>query len=194
MRFIYFLRPMSMAGPIKIGCSQMPDNRLLSLSTWSPFPLEIIAKVEGGFALEKRLHNRFSASLSHREWFHPTPDLLAAIASIQKGEPIEAAVDFSATPARPPLIRPARSPSFCRRMSYQHKLRHAQNRASEAMGVIMFVPQAAQAIMERWAGWGKNPQRIDPAPDEIILLDAVISDPMKFCVPSQIRFPEARAS
>lgn len=34
---VYFIKPIGMDGPIKIGCSDKPARRLITLAAWSPF-------------------------------------------------------------------------------------------------------------------------------------------------------------
>jgi hypothetical protein len=82
---VYFIRPIGMKGPIKIGCSFSPTGRKSSLETWSPFPLEVVAEIDGGEQLERRFHQRFIASHKHREWFDWTPELGATIEAIVDG-------------------------------------------------------------------------------------------------------------
>lgn len=82
---VYFIKPIGMDGPIKIGCSCRPGNRRQSLEFWSPFPLEIIAEIPGDQRLERRFHARFEAAHIRSEWSHPVPDLLTAIAAIRAG-------------------------------------------------------------------------------------------------------------
>lgn len=89
-RLIYFLRPVGLLGPVKIGCSVFPANRALYLSTWSPMPLEVLAEVPGGFDIEAALHERFADDHYHHEWFHASGDLLRGI------EQVKASGDFSA--------------------------------------------------------------------------------------------------
>lgn len=79
MRRVYFMKPIGMAGPVKIGCSITPENRLRSLDIWSPFPLELVVSAPGGNCEENRLHWRFRESRSHGEWFFVTPELLSVI-------------------------------------------------------------------------------------------------------------------
>lgn len=92
---MYFLRPIGMQGPIKIGKSQHPRARLASYSNWSPFPLELIVEIPGGLSLEKQIHDCFADAHSHREWFHATPRLLKFIADIAAGMPVAEAVDLT---------------------------------------------------------------------------------------------------
>jgi T5orf172 domain len=84
--YVYFIRPIGMLGPIKIGHSKMCATRLMALSAYSPFPLEIAAKISGGEALEARFHTKFRHLHSHAEWFVPGDDLLEAIKQIQAGD------------------------------------------------------------------------------------------------------------
>lgn len=93
--FVYFMRPVGMAGPIKIGNSWRPERRLRELMLWSPFPLEIIHTVPGDKVLERNLQNCFADCHSHAEWFFPAPRLLSAIAAMQSGVPVHVAVDLS---------------------------------------------------------------------------------------------------
>ncbi len=85
MKRVYFIKPIDMDGPIKIGCSVSPDGRRSTLTTWSPFPLEVVAEIEGCLELERRFHARFFAHWTHREWFKAAPELLDTIAAIQSG-------------------------------------------------------------------------------------------------------------
>lgn len=79
---VYFIKPIGMAGPIKIGCSLLPEKRLAELTVWSPFPLEVIGSVPGQIQDEQFLHQCFSEFHAHREWFHAAPELTAAISQI----------------------------------------------------------------------------------------------------------------
>lgn len=90
-KLIYFIKPIGMDGPIKIGCSKSPIGRALALSHWSPFPLEVIVEAEGNFKLERHLHFIFRDHLKHSEWFHPCADLMAGIDRVKSGIPVEEA-------------------------------------------------------------------------------------------------------
>lgn len=86
MKFVYFVKPVGMNGPIKIGTSLYPDERILKFAVWSPFPLEVIGTIPRGMASETYLHHRFSHQHSHREWFHSSPLLLQTIERLLSGE------------------------------------------------------------------------------------------------------------
>lgn len=87
-RFVYFMKPIGMDGPIKIGCSDIPMQRLEALSVWSPFPLEIITTTPGRQADERFLHGCFAYCHLHREWFQPSQLLLETIDAISTGTTI----------------------------------------------------------------------------------------------------------
>jgi hypothetical protein len=79
--YIYFLKPKKRPGPIKVGCSALPQSRLEIFMAWSPFPLEIIGKVPGTLKDEGFFHRCFADCHSHGEWFRATPRLLEPNAS-----------------------------------------------------------------------------------------------------------------
>lgn len=85
MRRVYFIRPIGMNGPVKIGCSYRPEQRSNALDTWSPFPLEIVAEIGGDFAIERRFHALFKGSHQRREWFNWTPEMESVIEQINAG-------------------------------------------------------------------------------------------------------------
>lgn len=124
---VYFIKPIGMDGPIKIGCSQSPDGRRVTLATWSPFPLELIAETSGGFEIERQFHTLFGDDHIGREWFAASPRLMQVIAEIQAGT-----FDLATLP-RPERINRMRSardksyltPEFRYRMSVRTRLRHA---------------------------------------------------------------------
>jgi hypothetical protein len=91
---VYFLKPVDLPGPIKIGWGQYPTDRLGWYAKYSPIPLELILVVPGGYELEKALHEHFADVHSHREWFHAAPRLVSAIAAMKAGTPPHEAVDL----------------------------------------------------------------------------------------------------
>lgn len=84
-RRVYFIRPIGMTGPIKIGCSASPTGRKQSLAMWSPLPLEIVAEIDGDEALESRFHQRFITQHKAHEWFFWSRDLQETIDAIVAG-------------------------------------------------------------------------------------------------------------
>jgi len=78
-KFIYFLKPKGMKGPIKIGCSRLPQHRLEAMVRWSPFPLELMGWVQGTSRDEIYLHRCFARDHTHHEWFNWSDHLIATI-------------------------------------------------------------------------------------------------------------------
>lgn len=66
-------------GPIKIGASVKPAERIRDLQAACPYPIGILALAGGGFATEASYHRRFAAFRLHGEWFDRHPDILAEI-------------------------------------------------------------------------------------------------------------------
>ena len=195
--YVYFIRPIGMDGPIKIGCSGSPEARLLTLSTWSPFPLEIVAKVEGGLFLERNIHECFSDLHSHREWFRAEPRLLEAIEALRAGKGIADAIDLTARVGklRDPRRGKRHSPSQKRRLSFMHRRRWAVKKLSLAAGADMRAPVEFDNIMSRWEGCWSGHQRLapsDPTAAEVAYLEAVLADPAKHFVPFRTRWPHLK--
>jgi hypothetical protein len=83
--WVYFIKPIGLQGPIKIGCSKSPEGRHSTLESWSPFALEIIATIEGDFDLERRFHAAFIETHDRREWFGWSRSLQNTIDQIAAG-------------------------------------------------------------------------------------------------------------
>lgn len=86
---VYFAQCEGGIGPIKIGYSRNPVERLACLSSLAPFPLVILASIAGGSALEARFHTAFWPHRSHGEWFLPHATILEAIEGIVSGTFLE---------------------------------------------------------------------------------------------------------
>lgn len=84
--YVYFFRPVGAEGPIKIGCSFLPHERLLAYAHWSPVPLQLIGRVAGNQRFEKGLHAALREHHSHGEWFRPAPQVLAMVADAIAGK------------------------------------------------------------------------------------------------------------
>jgi hypothetical protein len=76
---IYFIKPVGMAGPIKIGLSENPKRRLNEYRAWSPFVLEMVGTVPGNWDDEQFLHECLADDHSHGEWFHPSAQVQRVI-------------------------------------------------------------------------------------------------------------------
>lgn len=81
MSFVYLIQAQN--GVVKIGCAQIPEQRLAAVKTHSPVPVRLIAVWPGDFAEERAFHKRFDACRSHLEWFRVEGELLAFIAEKQ---------------------------------------------------------------------------------------------------------------
>ncbi len=139
---VYFIKPIGLPGPIKIGCSCVPQDRLMTLAIWSPFPLELLATTPGSYTLEHRLHRRFAKDHTHGEWFREGPDLLAGIAALKSGSGVEDAFDFSKSQARfrKPMNR-IFTPEDRVRMSALGRIRGARHRAARKFGHQVWDPK-----------------------------------------------------
>lgn len=104
-KLVYFVKPIGMDGPIKIGCSQAVYDRLESLCEWCPFPLEILTTVLGGPDLEQNIHECLADIHLHHEWFRPAPKLLEIIRLLQDGYRIADVIDLSARIGRIKAVR-----------------------------------------------------------------------------------------
>lgn len=79
---IYFLAPVG-GGPIKIGCSQTPMSRLITLQSWAPYRLELLASAPGNPQEESAVHAEFAQFWSHSEWFRACPEIYAVICEVR---------------------------------------------------------------------------------------------------------------
>lgn len=184
--FVYFARPIGLHGPVKIGCSAAPLERLKTLMTWSPIPLEIAATVPGDGKLERRIHGLFAKSHSHHEWFHASAELSQLIFSLAAGKPVAELIDIGA-----PIIRfRARkkhvyTEEWRRRASYKHRLRRAFRGPEH-----LYAPRDVYDLMTRWDGspW-RGQKSITPTPAEFQRLDEVLANPQKHGITREQRFP-----
>lgn len=85
MKRVYFIKPIGIQGPVKIGTSEKPAARCAALATWSPFPLEIVAEFPGDEIVEAQFHRMFLEHRQHLEWFTWTAELQAVIDRINAG-------------------------------------------------------------------------------------------------------------
>ena len=85
-KYVYF----AVAGDmVKIGCSALPEQRLTQIAEWIPYKITLAATMDGGFAAEAALHRMFADEWSHLEWFHGSQRLMAFIARVAAGLPVE---------------------------------------------------------------------------------------------------------
>lgn len=173
--YIYFLRPIGLLGPIKVGCSTEPKRRLEDLLTWSPLRLEIVATMPGTLKDEGFLHRCFAKSHSHREWFHPSPEIQLALTTIFDGGGI---AQLRAILSEAGSIRTKRRPwsiDTRQRVSYGNRIAAAGRRLRAQ---CREAPEDISGIMSRWQGrlcFGVQPIR--PTTEEFSRLDEFLINP-----------------
>lgn len=89
--YAYFIRPVK-GGPIKIGKSGQPDQRLASLGRDNPQDLVILAVCGGGWSAERVLHKHFNSERIKGEWFEASPRLLSFIDRLPTWEDVQRGV------------------------------------------------------------------------------------------------------
>lgn len=171
-RFVYFIRPVGMDGPVKIGCSIDPGQRIMPLAQWSPFPLEIAAYAPGTFANERFIHSCFAKSHSHHEWFLPSERLTALIQEVSASGKLDAAL--SMTPEGS-ISAPhdARWPAS--RRLYMSIIQRVGNIARRRLGQGLRTPPDIEAILKAWY---RRPEYSTPPADEMLRLETYLADPV----------------
>jgi hypothetical protein len=92
---VYFVR---MGDFVKIGYSATPKDRIASLQTGCPQPLEVLGIWNAGTKTdEKAYHERFAAHRTHGEWFHAVPDILAEASALNEPAPLSVDDDDDST-------------------------------------------------------------------------------------------------
>ncbi len=81
---VYFIQG-AKTGLIKIGQTIKVVQRVRTLQAESPDRLTVLAVLKNKID-DHPYHAKFATSWSHGEWFYPTPDLLAFIATIPKSQ------------------------------------------------------------------------------------------------------------
>ena len=178
--FVYFIKPAGFDGPIKIGCSQVPERRLIDLTVWSPWPLELVGAVKGTNRDEVNFHNRFKDCHSHREWFHSTPLLRATITAVLRAGDFSPILHLPVIGAIRNVSRKPRTESARRRISYAAKVRCAQQRMrnQEGAGGIWRTPDDVVHIIDVWRGepYQNIPGR-EPSMEEMVRIHEYLAHP-----------------
>lgn len=147
--YVYFIKPVGMYGPIKIGWSETPLERLKGLMAWSPFELELLATAPGPLRLEYKVHSRFARSHRRSEWFEPDTDLIVGISALRAGKSLDEAFDFSQLQGS--IRKRVRrdlwwTPEKRLRVSYESRIRHALARLRRNTGVSHWEPPDVDEI------------------------------------------------
>lgn len=148
MKRVYFIKPVGMDGPIKIGCSEQVEKRLSHL-TRKRRPLEIAATIPGDYFVERQFHTLFREDHIGKEWFFWTAEMGEVIAAINAGT-----FDLTSLPAEPVRLprklieytpeRRARMSAAATNMHRQHALYAASRRAlAESVKASPDTPKAA---------------------------------------------------
>lgn len=176
MRYVYFLKPVGMYGPVKIGTSETPMNRLHTLMAWSPFKLELMATTPGSWKLEHKLHCRFARSHLHAEWFEPDTDLMVGIAALRAGKSVEEAFDLSQNQGsiRKKINRFV-DPATRKHMSIVHRIRWAWRKAEKELGCELTLPA------DVWAVYHLDGDSVTPA--DLRRVDDFIANATAQCIP-----------
>lgn len=150
---IYFIKPVGMRGPIKIGCSHAPQIRLGQHNAVSPIPLEIVAVTEGNLGLEAAIHSCFRDLHSHGEWFFAGDRLVSAVDAIASGVPVDVAIDLTDLKGSIRKGRKkVRTPNTILRASWSARI-NGQTRAWEGrLGYRLKLPDRIREIMDNWRG------------------------------------------
>lgn len=175
---LYFFKPIGQPGPIKIGCSRLPDNRLAECAAWSPIPLELIGTLPGTLEDEAFLHDCFIETRSHKEWFHFTPELDRAIKvaiAAQGVEPLRLTLQVKGNLRRLRNYRP-RPPAQALYFSYSVRVRWAEKRLERR------APKDVQEILRKWSGRAdyRTPSLYEMPDGAIALLDKYLADPAAY--------------
>lgn len=95
VRHIYFVRPVGAVGPVKIGISARPQERVIELLEWSPVDLEIAHLLPGNYKLERDIHDALANDHIRREWFKATPRVCNLVEGLRAGRDIAQLIDLS---------------------------------------------------------------------------------------------------
>lgn len=177
---VYFARPIGMIGPIKIGHTIKPRERLPQIAAWSPFPLEFAYVEESPSSLEGRLHKCFADCHSHLEWFHPVPRLVDAIKELQSGKIIREVIDLD--DIRGTIDRMDTDERLNGKRSVVARLKWAEKRAERIIGCPMKVPFDVSEIMDRWSCTREDMSK--PTFEELCRITEVTDNPDVHCVPA----------
>lgn len=148
---VYFMKPVGLDGPIKIGCSGWPAQRLIDLSVWSPLPIELIGSVPGSLTDETFLHRCFAETHSHHEWFFSSPSLRAAIAVILAAGSVDAIKTTHAPKGSIRRKRRERTSDQRLHFSYATRIRQTEKRL-RALGEksAWHAPKDIEKIIDGW--------------------------------------------
>lgn len=194
-KYVYFMRPVGMDGPIKIGCTGFIQDRLVQLTIWSPFPLEVLYMEEGAGSLERNLHRCFADCHFHHEWFNPSERLLSAIERLRAGEKIASAIDLSDERGSIFANRSKGTPEVMSgHRSYLMRIIWASKRARRAGSERIYTPADIDKIMDSWVGVyaGGVVTKVRPDQKQFQRLEEFLANPEKYLQTREERWPDTK--
>lgn len=156
MKNIYFLKPVDAEGPIKIGCSKLPEKRIRQIEIWSPQLLEIVVVVPGDHREESVLHQMFGDDRLHGEWFNTSPRLRDVIAYCKRARKLPP-LDYSLRPynTRKSVMSRRSDPHVVQgKAEITSWVQSAERRVFTYWGIGCLRPKEIQEIMEAYRGFG----------------------------------------
>lgn len=175
--FVYFIRPVGMDGPVKIGCSGLLQDRMRSLATWSPFPLEIAAVAPGDLKTERQVHHAFADLHSHHEWFRADPRITDCIEKLRSGVPLADAVDLTRPAVKRALGRAPWPPSSRIWAKVNRELQRTIKQVSDTLATeYLSVPDDVQAFFM----YGRT-RMAAPTAAQMARIAEVTADPLAHC-------------
>lgn len=172
--FVYFIKPVGQAGPIKVGHSAYPPERLGSLQTWSFVELEIISRFAGTRADEKAIHQRFADCQVRGEWFEAVEDLVSLAEGIRAGGKLEDLIDLTVKTGKLFRRSNTKRPEAKIIGIFKRRVDLARQKASAIRGKPMALPKDIAAILNDAGGYRQDYRFLTD--DEISILEAFIAD------------------
>lgn len=102
--YIYFIQKTE-GGPVKIGTSANPTQRLVAMQRVNPDPLCLRAVALGSHAAEKRLHQKFDHLHVRDEWFKVTCEIEELLSKLPSWEEVQAGATCPRVTSRKDTIR-----------------------------------------------------------------------------------------
>lgn len=172
--YVYFMKAVGQAGPIKIGHSTFPPARLAVYQTWNPVDLEIVSQFSGPLSLEKAIHERFARWHIRGEWFEAVDELVSLMEGIRDGRKLEDLVDLSIKTGKLAHRPKAASPKAKIVGSFKRRVDRARQYASRMSGGPIDESVHVRKILSTAGGYRQEYR--DLTSDEVNILEAFISD------------------
>lgn len=101
MSVVYFAQAAS--GQIKIGHTIGLERRLSHIQLCTPTKITLLTTVSGGKEAEFYFHELLKAHVSFGEWYHPTSEVLRAVADVREHGAEAIPIQFRLKPANSPF-------------------------------------------------------------------------------------------